>query len=149
MSVSGCALLVDRADHTGTDFKQFTIGPDLSTILEAPQFVARERELAEMHRLLYGRITHLAVVFHGLGGVGKTQLAIEFARKQGKSTAVFWLHAKDDGSLKLSFRDVAQQILSDHPLASMFASVTWKASSIGWSTQLGPGSASERIRAGL
>lgn len=108
----------------GTDFDQFTVGLDLSTTPEAAQFVAREQELSEMHKLLHGHSTRSAVVLHGLGGIGKTQLAIEYIRKhKEKYTAIFWLNANDEGSLKLSFRDVAQQVLRHHPSASLLASV--------------------------
>jgi len=77
-----------------------------------------------MHRLLHGHTTRSAVILHGLGGIGKTQLAIKYCRRhKEKYTAIFWLNANDEDSLKLGFRDVAQQILQDHPSASMLASV--------------------------
>lgn len=51
-------------------------------------------------------------------------MAIEYARRhKEKYTAIFWLNANDEDSLKLSFRDVAQQILRDHPSTSMLANV--------------------------
>lgn len=87
---------------------------NLSPIPEAAQFVAREPELAEMHQTLHGRPKRSAVVLHGLGGIGKTQLAIEYiTRHREKYTAIFWLNANDEDSLKLSFRDVAQHVLND------------------------------------
>jgi len=108
----------------GTDFEQFTVRLDLSTIPEAAQFVAREKELAEMYKLLYGRSTRSAIVLHGLGGMGKTQLAIEYIRRhKEKYTAIFWLNANDDDSLKRSFRDAAQQILNDLPSDNILSSV--------------------------
>jgi hypothetical protein len=77
-----------------------------------------------MHRLLHGYTTRSTVILHGLGGIGKTQLAVEYSRRhKEKYTAIFWLNANDEDSLKLSFRDVAQQILQDHPSATMLASV--------------------------
>jgi MinD superfamily P-loop ATPase len=64
------------------------------------------------------------VVLHGLGGIGKTQLAIEYARQhKEKYTAIFWLNANDEDSLRLSFRGIAQEILKHHPSNSMLASV--------------------------
>src|SRR5947207_2637738 len=62
----------------GDDSDQFAVGFDLSTIPEAAQFIARENELAEMRRLLHGHKSRSAVVLHGLGGIRKTQLAIEY-----------------------------------------------------------------------
>ncbi|RMZ87477.1 hypothetical protein DV736_g5297, partial [Chaetothyriales sp. CBS 134916] len=96
------------------DSDQFTIGFDLSAIPEAAQFVARENELAEMHRLLHGHKSRSAVVLHGLGGIGKTQLAIEYARRhKEKYTAVFWLNANDEDSLKSSFRNIAEHVVEE------------------------------------
>lgn len=61
-----------------------------------------------MHELLYSHNNRTCVVLHGLGGIGKTQLAIEYIRRhKEKYTAIFWLNANDQDSLKLSFRDVA------------------------------------------
>lgn len=77
-----------------------------------------------MYRLLYGHNTRSAVVLHGLGGIGKTQLAIEYVRRhKEKYTAIFWLNANDEDSLRLSFRDIAQQVLKHHPSTSILASV--------------------------
>jgi hypothetical protein len=91
----------------GNDSDQFAVGFDLSAIPEAAQFVARENELAEMRRLLHGYKSRSAVVLHGLGGIGKTQLAIEYiTRHKEKYTAVFWFNANDEDSLKLGFRDM-------------------------------------------
>ena len=77
-----------------------------------------------MYRLLHGYNTRSAVVLHGLGGIGKTQLAIEYVRRhKEKYTGIFWLNANDEDSLRLSFRDIAQQVLKHHPSTSMLASV--------------------------
>jgi NB-ARC domain len=108
----------------GADFEQFTVGLNPSIFPEAAQFVARENELVEMHRLLYGHTARSLVVLHGLGGIGKTQLAIAYTKRhKEKYTAVFWLNANDGDSLQLSFRDIAQQVLENHPSASRLASV--------------------------
>lgn len=51
------------------------------------------------------------VVLHGLGGIGKTQLAAEFARKhQAAFTAVFWLDGSSEDSLQQSIADCAVRI---------------------------------------
>ncbi|KAF1828004.1 hypothetical protein BDW02DRAFT_603925, partial [Decorospora gaudefroyi] len=51
------------------------------------------------------------VVVHGLGGIGKTQLAVEFARRhQGQFSAIFWLDGSSEASLKQSFVDMAQRL---------------------------------------
>jgi hypothetical protein len=54
------------------------------------------------------------VVVHGLGGIGKTQLAVEFALShQGRFSGVFWLDGSSEASLKQSFVDMAQRIPHD------------------------------------
>jgi Cdc6-like AAA superfamily ATPase len=113
-----------KLTNTGVDFEQFAVGLDLVSFPEATQFVAREKELSEMHELLQDHSSRSCVILYGLGGIGKTQLAITYARRQKeKYTAVFWLNANNDDSLKLSFRDIAQQVLRHHPSTSILSSV--------------------------
>src|SRR5437016_2505397 len=77
-----------------------------------------------MHRMLQGRSTRSVVVLHGLGGIGKTQLALAYARRhEEKYTTIFWLNANDEDSLRLSFRAVAQQVLKYHSSTSLLAGV--------------------------
>jgi hypothetical protein len=101
---------------------------NLLTIPESVQFVAREKELVDMHRLLYGQAVRSIVVLHGLGGIGKTQLAIAYAKRHKiKYTAIFWINANDQDSLRLSFTNMAQQILTNHPF-SAFSSIDFEGS---------------------
>ncbi|KAF2727806.1 hypothetical protein EJ04DRAFT_450658 [Polyplosphaeria fusca] len=77
-----------------------------------------------MYELLYSHSSRAAVVLHGLGGIGKTQLAIEYIRRhKEKHTAIFWLNANDEDSLRLSYRGIAQQVLQCHPSTSVLSSV--------------------------
>ncbi|KAK5215258.1 hypothetical protein LTR72_011670 [Exophiala xenobiotica] len=109
------------------DSDQFAVGFDVSAIPEAVQFVGREHEQAEMRRVLHSHKSRSSVVLHGLGGIGKTQLAIEYIRRhKEKYTAIFWLNANDEESLKLSFRNIAQRVLEDQrdrPSTSALANV--------------------------
>ena len=62
------------------------------------------------------------VVLHGLGGIGKTQLAIRYAtRHREDHSALFWLNAKDETSTKSSFVQMARHIRREHPTASPIA----------------------------
>jgi hypothetical protein len=65
---------------TGVDFEQFAVGLNLASFPEAAQFVAREKELSKMHKLLQGHSSRSCLILHGLGGIGKTQLAITYAK---------------------------------------------------------------------
>jgi AAA+ ATPase superfamily predicted ATPase len=108
----------------GVDFEQFTVGLNLTSFPKATQFVSREKELSKIHELLQGHSNRSCVVLHGLGGIGKTQLAITYAKRhKEKYTATFWLNANNEDSLKLSFRVVAQQVLGHHPSTSILSSV--------------------------
>jgi len=50
-------------------------------------------------------------VLRGLGGIGKTQLAVEFARRhQALFSAVFWLDGRSESSLKQSIALSASRI---------------------------------------
>ena len=113
-----------KLTNTGVDFEQFAVGLNLASFPEAIQFVAREKELSKMHEVLQDYSSRSCVILHGLGGIGKTQLAITYARRhKEKYTAIFWLNANDEDSLKLSFRDVAQQVLRHHPSTSVLSSI--------------------------
>ena len=113
-----------KLTSTGVDFEQFAVGLNLASFPEAAQFVAREKELSKMHELLHGHSSRSAVVLHGLGGIGKTQLAIEYVRRhKEKYTAIFWLNANDEDSLRLSFRGIAQQVLKHHPSTRVLINV--------------------------
>jgi hypothetical protein len=89
--------------------------------------VAREEELANMHRTLSGDGSRRTVVLHGLGGIGKTQLTVAYAKRHKDNySAIFWLNIKDEYSLKQSFANIARQILREHPSASRLSSVDMK-----------------------
>jgi hypothetical protein len=51
------------------------------------------------------------VVLHGLGGIGKTQIAIRFAEQYCQDyTAVLWFNGKDEDTLRQSFVDNADRL---------------------------------------
>jgi hypothetical protein len=94
----------------------FAISFSLSEVTEVEHFVAREEELAQIHKELgQGRGRRTAVVC-GLGGMGKTQLVTAYAKRhQDDYSAVFWLNARDDMLLKQGYARVAERILREHP----------------------------------
>jgi hypothetical protein len=69
-----------------------------------------------MHAVLSdGDDSRRAVVLYGLGGMGKTQLAIQYAKRHKDSySAIFWLSIKDENSVKQSFASIAKRI-QKHP----------------------------------
>jgi hypothetical protein len=56
---------------------------DLSAVPAIEEFIGREEELSRLWDYLQPGSSHTrrVAVLHGLGGIGKTQLAIHFARK--------------------------------------------------------------------
>jgi hypothetical protein len=51
------------------------------------------------------------LVLGGMGGIGKTQLAIAYARRFSEQyTSIFWLNAVSEASIKASFRTMADLI---------------------------------------
>ena len=89
--------------------------------------MAREQELEEIHKAISGDGSRRTVVLHGLGGIGKTQLTVAYAKRHRDSySAIFWLNIKDEDALKQSFAKVARQILREHPSASWLSNVDIK-----------------------
>ncbi|GIZ43062.1 hypothetical protein CKM354_000630500 [Cercospora kikuchii] len=102
----------------GTDHETFSITFALAEVVETPHFVARERELQDIQRALRTDGARRSVTLHGLGGIGKTQLAIAYATRHREDySGIFWINAKDEDSMKLSFARVAKRIAREHPSA--------------------------------
>lgn len=94
----------------------FSVNFSLSKVPEIQYFVAREIELMEMRESLSSDGSRCLTVLHGLGGIGKTQLAIAYAKRyKDDYSAIFWLNVKDETSFQRSFTNVARQILQQHP----------------------------------
>lgn len=72
-------------------------------------FIGREDLLGDLHaQLQQGRTAALSQAISGLGGVGKTQLAVEYAyRFYQDYQAVFWAHAESTETLISSYTEIA------------------------------------------
>lgn len=69
-----------------------------------------------MHQYLSVSPGRQIVVVHGLGGMGKTQLAIAYVKRHRNDySATIWLNARDEASLKQSFRIAALRISREYP----------------------------------
>jgi len=113
--------------RTGTKHEDFSIPFSLHMVSDIEWLVAREHELREMYKALSGDGSRRTVILHGLGGIGKTQLAIAYAKQHKDNySAIFWLNIKDEDSLKHSFARVARQILREYPSSSRLSSVDMK-----------------------
>lgn len=77
-------------------------------------FVGRERELERLNDVLAPASTltdQRIAILGGLGGMGKTQLAITYARRRWTCyESVFWLDASSKATLQESIRSVAERV---------------------------------------
>jgi hypothetical protein len=110
--------------RSGKKSDEFSVNFSLDGIAETDHFVARETELAQIRNILCGDGSRRVAVLHGLGGIGKTQLTIAYAKRYRHNySAVLWLNIMDIDSLKQSFAKAAKLILREHPSATHLSSL--------------------------
>jgi TIR domain/NB-ARC domain len=81
-----------------------------------PNFTGRGEELAEVRTALAGGSTVTVQSLRGMGGVGKSQLATEFAYAQlGDYDLVFWIAAEETATIPDQFAVLAGQLGLDPP----------------------------------
>jgi len=92
----------------------FGIPFDLKDVPTTSAFFGRDSDLNLMRQYLYQTSDlkrRRICVLHGLGGIGKTQLAIEYARlHKCEYTSVFWLDGKTEESLIQSLLSISPRL---------------------------------------
>ncbi|KAL4789005.1 purine and uridine phosphorylase [Aspergillus venezuelensis] len=76
-------------------------------------FVGRDRQLSQLEELLFSPGRQHKVAITGLGGVGKTQIALEFAYQAQQSRpdcSIFWIPATNLETLQRTYFHIAQQL---------------------------------------
>ncbi|CAG8186720.1 unnamed protein product [Penicillium nalgiovense] len=104
-------------DTLADSVHHFNVPLDLTAVPVIENFVGRQDELGNLWQYLQPKNppSRKVAILHGLGGMGKTQLAIRFARDHKDNfTAIFWLSGKDRDallqSLSLSLNRVPGQL---------------------------------------
>jgi hypothetical protein len=82
-------------------------------------FVQRDAEMGQLVRFFQpdtDRKRRKVFVVHGLGGMGKTQLCVEYVRRhKGDFTAVFWLDGSSRDALRQSLASAAARMVRKAP----------------------------------
>jgi KaiC/GvpD/RAD55 family RecA-like ATPase len=99
-----------------------TVPFSLKGVPAIDHFVQRVSDMQRLEEYFFAQQGHprrKMFVVHGLGGIGKTQLCIEFVRRyQEKYSAVFWLDGFSEDALQRSFVDVVTRLpAAEVPLA--------------------------------
>ncbi|KAI0543831.1 hypothetical protein F4679DRAFT_567226 [Xylaria curta] len=111
-----CALKMSNKDRGTRIIREHRASFSLQGVPVTQNYVARPTDIIDMERVLLSDRRfdeQMILVLHGLGGMGKTQLAIDFARKHHtKFSAVFWLDGRSEQSLKRSIVTCATRIIN-------------------------------------
>lgn len=106
-------------------------------------FTGREEELEALHTALSAGDTaaltaNETAALRGMGGIGKTQTAIEYAHRHRLDYAILlWARAEDEVTLRESFRELAAKLdlpEKNAPDASdvVRAMLRWLEANTGW-----------------
>jgi hypothetical protein len=88
-----------------------------------PQFTGRTKELQLLSDIVVGagKGQRKIAVLHGLGGIGKTNIVVQYAwQNLAIYTSVWWIHSATTEVLKQSLMTAAQNLI--HHLAANYAS---------------------------
>ena len=117
-----------QANKTVKEEDSFQVPFSLKGIPVMDKFVGRNIEIATLAQQMISSSTdnmHRKVcLLHGIGGVGKSQLAAEFARKHQKYfSAIFWIAGSTKEKLRRSIAALAQR-LPQHQIPEMARSLS-------------------------
>ncbi|WP_405727020.1 FxSxx-COOH system tetratricopeptide repeat protein [Streptomyces sp. NBC_00028] len=83
-----------------------------------PEFVGRDDVLRHVREALLADHRAAIQVLHGLGGVGKTQIAVEYAHRfAGQYDIVWWIDAEQADRLPAGYAELAERLGITRPYA--------------------------------
>ena len=94
-------------------------------------FIGREAEFQDMESILQPQSdspdsTRKVLILGGMGGIGKTQLAISYAKRHRHSyPSIFWLNANTEATLNNSLRAMANRILPPETVSELDDDQVW------------------------
>jgi nucleoside phosphorylase/tetratricopeptide (TPR) repeat protein len=106
------ALPVSRI-HRGSTNNNSRMGHYMVSLGRNPRFVGRQNELTRLEELITMQDGPRKVAVTGLGGVGKTQVALELAyriRDRDKECSIFWLACTSYGVIEQMYLNMAQAL---------------------------------------
>jgi tetratricopeptide (TPR) repeat protein len=77
------------------------------------RFIGRESQLAELEERVFASKETTKIAITGVGGIGKSQLALELAyriRQSYNNCSVFWISASDIDSIHQAYAHIAQKL---------------------------------------
>jgi N-terminal domain on NACHT_NTPase and P-loop NTPases len=98
--------LLHPSSNSSASASRFSFGLNLGNApqIESGAFIGRDEELKQLQKWLSPQrapLTQKIVAITRMGGLGKTQLSIAFAKQYGHGySSVFWLNAKDEATLR-------------------------------------------------
>lgn len=102
------------AQRQASPVSEYTIPSSLKDVPATDYFAARDDDMQKMinfFRAEPGLTRRSTFVVHGMGGIGKTQIAVSFAREYtALFSAVFWLNGFSQPALKASMASAASRL---------------------------------------
>ncbi len=131
---TGDLVLPAEALHTP---ERVTAAPGTSNLPPSPLCLGRQEELTWLRRALTdqrgGAITQSGTV-HGLGGIGKSTLALHYAhRHRGDYTVIWWINAASPDEIETSLTTLTQTLVPGWAAtAGRRAQVAWAMQWLAW-----------------
>ncbi|RPB23401.1 hypothetical protein L211DRAFT_809086, partial [Terfezia boudieri ATCC MYA-4762] len=90
--------------------------PFLLDVRKSSEFVGREYLIESLKQNIEeGKHTQNTIVLYGTGGMGKTQLALEYTHRHYREySSVFWINAASDQTTILGFTQIMQRLIQHH-----------------------------------